>query len=919
MNSVGEPAACGAVWLGDLVRALGRGGEPGLAAAARALGLVERPAQAVGKSEAGDSSDSRRHSGPGPGSEPDPTFADVPVLSAAELRAQLSPIPFWHVTRFALQPEAPRVDRPAESDAVLSELDQQRRAARFPAPIDLLPWPQLWRRLRTLLRAERPGRRVDVARLVDRASRGREIRRVPRLPWRGSTPRTAFLLDRAERLAPFWGDQDRLLRRLRLRLGAHAVEVWTAEGRTPRLRFRRHDRDGSRPGTPEPGIPVVVLGDLGVNGTEAERFHWTVVLRTLARASGPLHALVSSPRSRWRGPAFGLCNALLWDREAGPEAEARAPELAERLLRLVAPAVRVDYGVLRAARAAMRDGDAHCGVELDACARTEVALRDPLGIALDTGARVRWMASWRELPEAERRAFVQALEGWHDALVPELGHEESLTIASLHRESVSEERLRSGLRYFERLANAGERGGGELVERLRPWFHRSLRRLPEAVWTEPDLSGAVQRAERALRTGGSPVPDGALKERETRVPDAPFGSASLVQSGKRLLLGEWPASQLGRGVSFGSPLGVLEAGAKRATTRAVDAWIGEPQDLVIGAPLRAGLAAGRAFSIVTDVGNWDVEPLRAAELPGCTALERDEYGLVAEFEVAGLPLRMRWVPPGRFLMGSPPGEAGRSTDETQHEVVLTKGYWLAETPLTQALWAAVLGENPSEFKHPQRPVDSVTWEEVHERFLGAVESQCPGLDLRLPTEAEWEYACRAGTRTATYAGDLEILGDNNAPVLDAIAWYGGNSGEGYELKKGFDSSDWPQKQYRHRRTGTRIVRSRCPNGLGLYDMLGNVLEWCEDRYGPYPEGVSVDPAGPDGGSFRGLRGGSWFSDARDVRAANRDGDHPGGRSSNVGFRPARGQVPDQPSTERAASRRASPGDPGEARRRSSPR
>ena len=255
--------------------------------------------------------------------------------------------------------------------------------------------------------------------------------------------------------------------------------------------------------------------------------------------------------------------------------------------------------------------------------------------------------------------------------------------------------------------------------------------------------------------------------------------------------------------------------------------------------------------------------------------------------------RLRWIPPGRFLMGSPETEAGRDSGESpRHEVRISRGFWLFDTPCTQALWQAVLGENPSRFQSPDRPVENVSWNGV-QNFLARLNERIPGLDLVLPSDAQWEYACRAGTETAIYADDLQILGDRNAPALDAIAWYGGNSGVGFELGSGVDSSGWPDKQYPHERAGTRPVGSKEPNPWGLYDMLGNVWEWCADEWHDSYRGAPTDgsawedTASP--GASRVLRGGSWHSHARIVRSAYRDADYPGFRNCSYGFRCARVQ------------------------------
>lgn len=273
----------------------------------------------------------------------------------------------------------------------------------------------------------------------------------------------------------------------------------------------------------------------------------------------------------------------------------------------------------------------------------------------------------------------------------------------------------------------------------------------------------------------------------------------------------------------------------------------------------------------------------------------DRFGAFTGFGVPDSEVvqRLRWIPPGRFLMGSPENETGRYDNEgPQHRVKITRGFWLGDTPVTQALWQAVMGNNPSEFKSPDRPVEQVSWDDC-QVFLVRVNALVPGLDARLPTEAEWEYACRGGTTGATWAGELDLRGENNAPVLDAIAWYGGNSGQGFELDDGYDSIDWPERQYPHMRAGTRPVRGRRANPYGLYDMLGNVYQWCADWYDVYNATSTgsrmIDPCGPESGSSRVYRGGSWFSDARGVRAANRLADDPGDRNSHLGFRLARCQ------------------------------
>lgn len=283
-------------------------------------------------------------------------------------------------------------------------------------------------------------------------------------------------------------------------------------------------------------------------------------------------------------------------------------------------------------------------------------------------------------------------------------------------------------------------------------------------------------------------------------------------------------------------------------------------------------------------------------------------------------------------MGSPTNETGRHDNEGPlTKVTISHSFWLGQTEVTQDQWRAVMGTGVAEqgkrmladdalydlggkqrqtlrdYYHQQKdgsdsllfnvagdaPMYFVNWEEAvafcrrlteRERTAGRLPS---GYEYRLPTEAEWEYACRAGTTSATYAGNLVIKGHYNVPVLDDIAWYGGNSSVGY-TGKGRDTSKWPQKQYPGGIAAQRAVATKKPNAWGLYDMLGNVWEWCGDWYiGTLLGGDVRDPQGAHSGSFRVWRGGSYsYGSPGECRAASRTGAVPTMRVSDLGFRVA---------------------------------
>ena len=243
----------------------------------------------------------------------------------------------------------------------------------------------------------------------------------------------------------------------------------------------------------------------------------------------------------------------------------------------------------------------------------------------------------------------------------------------------------------------------------------------------------------------------------------------------------------------------------------------------------------------------------------------DQFGLWMAFTLKGVRQAFRWCEPGTFLMGSPEDEPERYDDETLHEVTLTRGFWLADTTVTQELWQAVMGKNPSEFKGADRPVEQVSWEDVQE-FLGKLNKLVPELSARLPWEAEWEYGCRAGTTTPFSFGENIMTDQVN---------YDGNS----------PYNNGAKGEYRGE---TVTVKSLPCNNRGLYEMHGNVWEWCADWYNEnyyyYGNSSVRNPTGPSSGSYRIFRGGGWRNPPWYLRSANRGRYGPEYRLNALGFR-----------------------------------
>lgn len=267
-------------------------------------------------------------------------------------------------------------------------------------------------------------------------------------------------------------------------------------------------------------------------------------------------------------------------------------------------------------------------------------------------------------------------------------------------------------------------------------------------------------------------------------------------------------------------------------------------------------------------------------------------------------LVMRRIPAGTFTMGSPSGELGRESNETQHQVTLTKDFYIGVFEVTQKQWERVMGNWPSWFNNTtyreSRPVERVSCYEIRENplpvisdyekgsaispnwpqssqvhtdsFMGKLRARTGLTTLDLPTESQWEYACRAGTTTALNSGQ-NLTNPTNDPAMNVVGryWYNGGLGS----SQGGNTS-----------VGTAKVGSYQANAWGLYDMHGNVGEWCLDWFGSYP-GTAEDPSGAGSGPVRMLRGGRWGTLAGFCRSARRDVSLPASRGSLIGFRPAR--------------------------------
>jgi formylglycine-generating enzyme required for sulfatase activity len=616
------------------------------------------------------------------------------------------------------------------------------------------------------------------------------------------------------------------------------------------------------------------------------------------------------------------------------------------LLRLASPGILVERGLLRDLRLLLPEADA--GTEYDACQSKDfpgtegarqlqpsfqLALRRELMDTAKVPLPLFLQAVSLILAHHQHSQSVFGPQEWDgilDLATPE--HLQAMEQAGLLHDGVWEairhhwEKLAAGLlreRYGEHQA-AMLPFAGELAARLQ---ERSLtsdslaRQAKEVIWrlnhpADDRLAAWVRAESLEFLSPEQPLKVQALTLHDGLQLDSSMeesaGNLGLIQ-GRRLSLGvavegqlpenafraerEWTANSLLTAEELGQARRItLDAGEQQLILEKQfrPAWasrMGYDRN-GLWAESSAPFPFPKAFFRWTEFGNegrfrWKMESLLSTEMEKTWRFWADEFGLAAEFVIGQVPFVLRWIPPGSFMMGSPEEEPGRSDDEgPQHRVTISKGFWMGETPVTQRQWEVVvqsayfdtetgsahrrrnIARKPSHFKgSPDLPVEMVSWADCG-HFCGLLDSLLPdGPGFHLPTEAQWEFACRAGTVTAFNDGSDCTSPFGKDPALDKLGWFFDTSGQ-----------------------QSRPVREKEANKYGLYDMHGNLWEWCVDVWHSYLDGERTDPHYKgDDSAERVLRGGSWSDLAQFCRAGCRFRGHPNNQFRSLGLRLAAGQ------------------------------
>jgi formylglycine-generating enzyme required for sulfatase activity len=814
----------------------------------------------------------------------------------------------------------------------------------MPEFLPLVPWARLWPFLQRELGKDVPGSKPDMPKLVRGVSQGELIWRIPkqsRFTW---SPDICLLIDINEGNFPYRQDFLRLQQKLSQWCGANGLDVQFIHdepgGHITRGRWGKHQAWRFPPAA----TPLLILSDMGMH-TKSRRslYAWLAFGQLLSQRGIRPTVLMPVAHRDVDESLLPFFNCIVWDGSSNLRPEQvdqdKQPVMTqvETLLALLFPALRVELGLLRRIRRLLP------ATRYDVSHEAAVWHHSAVNVVGDEWG---WQASSRgQYLKEFTEQFQQLSPDSQQALVEQLGRYHAQLPDELYFEAM-DELIRLKLPVPEAVKTATHDFMSTLVKTyaeppehqgLDLWVKRYLARHDH-----PDMRGVSehQSALLAFERERTHKGDTASIEWPEGIPTEqiyPFINRQqerqaylLRQTGVELeLIPEQLATTQAEGWGISVTLLKLALGDTRIFHRYTDAD-GNPKQVSLnlekGKHARIPFPPGSNHQLQVGAETFQLEILSATDKPDWVAYRgmenettwvethdnsgkqhrwywhppevsqdqaetvsypgfwyalppstvtlkpdwaedagRDQYGLYADANIAGVTQRFRWIQPGSFLMGSPPEEEGRYDDETQHKVILTQGYWLADTACTQALWQAVTGTKPSNFKGANNPVETISWNDITP-FLQQLNHQQPELALRLPTEAEWENACRAGTTTAFhFEGKVSLDKVNYRGTWDDYSKYGKGALE-----------------------RTAEVKSYPPNQWGLYEMHGNIYEWCQDWHDQYPEQQVTDPQGAVSGARHMLRGGSWFNFGGRCRSASRGFNVPTFRDGSLGFRLALG-------------------------------
>lgn len=763
------------------------------------------------------------------------------------------------------------------------------------------------------------GQRLDVPRLVKQVARLQALQRIPRRPHVLPAGRVYVLLDLNKRLLPFWQDAHDLCELLARQHGKNGLDIRVLEDQPGGRYYDWFDQQQAVKAWQPLKVPSVVLivSDMGQLSTQGSMVcqGWLRFAQQLARQG--IRPLVLSPVSpaQQYAPFIALVDQMPWGRlsrfkpqKPNQQQQEHASHV-QRALGLLSVAVHVEPELLRAILGCLPAIQADSGVEAAVYLHPDVGW-GYTAMTLRVEKRAAYQALFRQEPASLQRQVLAVIRQHHIGQFPAVWAETVLNAKPLTAFALDDAEWAE--QFMVRFTRSFAGQGGH--EGMAQFARRHLQRLGKdedgkALYQASYASALYGLAYREALSAGEEVP--ALYD--ARVVQSVLSHQQelkeylITQVGEYLYLAidtgstqeMMIGSLLGKTISRQNVIGLSMDGKKTIVplqTQTPLCHLIEAECIQLDTGLerlhitrftkpswaheivrhREALDAvmyfaGERYRFQLTAGEGPLDRIYAGDYwektEGNDWVGFDKFGLYADFEIKGITQRFRWIEPGTFLMGSPESERERIAErETQHLVTLTQGFWLADTTVTQSLWQAVMGNNPSRFSNnPNNPVERVSWNDIQD-FIKKLNTLIPSLQAKLPTEAQWEYACRAGTTTPFSFGDNitpeQVNYDGNYP-------YAGG-------KKGL---------YREK---TVPVKSLPANPWGLYEMHGNVWEWCQDVWQEKLPALPVkDPDGVAGGDKKAgvgrvVRGGSCGNFGSSVRSAYRG--EPDVRHLILGFR-----------------------------------